>query len=177
MSSLYLISSGSCITLSNAVPLSWTRLFISQDVYVYRNPSLWASRDGGATYINIPPGVVAYADGMCQTSGSASVSNVITVVGGRRQSLSGGGVGISYSTYPELTWTEGQVLPTGFSVADMVADSSGEIGILIGNSSSGSAPRIMRSVGGEPFTFVKSDAGIPQSSGSMAIITDIEICE
>jgi hypothetical protein len=177
MSSLYMISSGSCITISNAVPGYWTRLFVAQDIYLYRNPSLWASRDGGATYINIPPGKVAYADGVCQTSGSASASEVITVVSGRRASIYGGGVGISYSVYPESTWSDGEVLPAGFSIADMVSDYAGEIGILIGNATSGDAPRIMRSIGGEPFAFVKSDTGIPQSSGSIAVITDIEICE
>jgi hypothetical protein len=170
---LYLISSGSCVTLSSVPAASnYGRLFDPDDIYVYATSGkLLASRDGGSSFINIIPDGMSFVNTICRTlSGQDSMTQITGTLSGVMAS--------QYQVWPEITtWTSGSALPTGFQPSDAAGDLYGNIGILLGNAHSGLESRILASRSGAPFGFVDSDAGVPQSSGSIALITDIDICE
>lgn len=148
------------------------RLYDPADIYVYRSAGkLLVSRDGGTTWTNILPIGIGSVSVIAQTIGEGTAS--ITYVVGR-----GGSAYLAkYQNVPEAsTWSSGSQPPAGFVPEDAAADLGGSIGILIGNIHSGAESRIV-STFAAPFNLVDSDSGIPQTSGSIALITDIEICE
>jgi hypothetical protein len=175
---LYLVTSESCITLSQVPAGGIPRLFDPSDIYIYRcSGKLLVSRDGGSTYINIIPDGIGSVNVISQTvisaSGITGLNTVTHVVGRGSSSYLA-----KYQNAPEIsTWTTGGAPPAGFVPSDAAADLVGDIGILIGNSHSGTESRIVGAFDGVPFTLVDSDAGIPQTTPNIALITDIEICE
>jgi hypothetical protein len=174
---LYVISSGSCFTQSAVPTVGSPRLFDPSDIYVYRSAGrLLVSRDGGFTWANILPDDLGSVSAIAQTiSESESVSTgSITYVMGR-----GSGAYLAkYQNTPETgTWSSGSPPPTGFVPEDAAADLAGDVGILVGNIHSGTESRIVGAIAGSPFSLADSDTGLPQTSGSIALITDIEICE
>lgn len=173
---LYLITSGSCFTQSSVPANGSPRLFDPVDIYVYRSAGvLLVSRDGGTTWTNIIPAGLGSINAIAQTIGENTAINAnITYVMGRGSA----GYLAKYQSVPETsTWSSGSAPPTGFVPEDAAADLAGDTGILIGNIHSGTESRIVGAFSGSPFGLVDSDSGIPQTSGSIALITDIEICE
>lgn len=175
---LYMISSGSCQTLSRvsgAERGGLPRLYTPGDIYVYRcSGALLTSRDGGITWIDILPAGFGVVNVIAQTVGeiSESVENTTYVIG-----YGSGGYLARYQKVPEaLSWSSGSTPPVGLVPEDAASDLAGEIGILVGNIASTSS-RIVGAFTGAPFNLEDSDAGIPQISPDIALITDIEICE
>ena len=171
-----LFRSGSCITLSLTGAATSSRLYDPSDIYIYNTPGkLLVSRDGGYTYTNIiPPGI-----GTVLTVGQTiSFTTELTTTITHLMGVGGAGIVSRYQNSPEVsTWSTGSPPPSGLYPSDEATDYAGEIGILVGNNHSGTESRIVGAFTGAPFQFVDSDAGIPQSTGSMALITDLEICE
>jgi hypothetical protein len=176
---LYLITSGSCFTQSVVPTTGSPRLFDPSDIYVYRG-KLLVSRDGGYTWKNITPPDVGFVSVVAQTEDTSSSeptaldTNTVTYLEG----WGSGGYIAKYQKWPEVsTWSTGSPPPTDFNPEDAAADVAGDLGVLVGNIHSGTESRIVGAFSGSPFQLVDSDTGIPQSSGSIAQITDIEICE
>lgn len=172
---LYFITSGSCVTMSEVPTAGSPLLFDPGDIYVYRGGmSLPVSRDGGATWRDILPNDMGSVNAIAQTlsSGSATISTT------NETYIISPGIA-KYQTSPETNggWSSGSTPPTDLVPSCAAADMGGEVGILVGNIHSGTESRIVGAFTGEPFSLIDSDAGIPQSSGSMGLITCLEFCE
>lgn len=67
-------------------------------------------------------------------------------------------------------WKQQGALPSGFTPVDAVGEMSYNITCLVGSSATTGSDRVYRSSSGSPYTFSKSDTGMPLSA-----VTDLEI--
>lgn len=166
------VTSGSSATLGSVNGMGFPRLFEGDSLYVYRlSSSLQRSSDFGTTWAEAGNGATPRA--ICQDSSGTPTKTLIFTFS--RLAVNSG----FYQAVPESTsgWTATGALPSGFAGADAVTDLQGSIGVIVGNSHSGTESRIVKSALSAPYSFADSGAGLPQTSGSIALITDLEVQE
>lgn len=163
------ISSGSSIVLGEFSGYGFPRLFEgSTALYIYRmSRSLLRSDDFGSTWSEIGNSETPRA--ICQDD----TRTIIFTVDGLADNNS------YYQTTPESSggWTTTGSLASAFQASDAVTNYGNTIGVLAGNIHSGLESRIVKSPRTLPYAFADSDSGIPQSSGSIALINDLEVSQ
>ncbi len=169
----YLVTSGSSLTQSRVPTSAFPRICDSGDIYLYRIPGkLLVSRDAGFTWSNIIASGMGSVSAMALTvETSATLGSASTVTYTINSSMA------RYHTVPETgAWSSGSTPPANFVPETAAADLAGTVGILVGNIHSGVESRIVGAFEGAPFSLVDADTGIPQTSGSVGLITCIEMC-
>ena len=162
------VSGGTTAVLSYVDGYGSPRIFEgASGFYLYRMSARLKKSVDGVTWSDVGNGTTPLA--MCQDTVTTPAKTLIFASNGTSY----------YHVVPESSgsWTSTGSTPSGLRAADAVSDAQGSVGAIVGNAHSGTESRIVKTALVAPYTFVDSDAGIPQSSGSVGVITDLELSE
>lgn len=160
-------SSGSTFVMSYPTGYGSPRIFEGGAFYLYNMSHLLMKSSDGSSWSDVGNGLTPLA--VCQDSLDTPARTLMFVSNGASY----------YQATPESTggWTTSGSTSSEFMARDAVTDLQGSIGVVVGNNHSGTESRIVKSALSAPYSFADSDAGIPQTSGSIALITDLEVGE